>query len=62
MENPLSSIFFLNSFSSLLVVEHGQLAVRVAGIIAGAELNGADVESLQLFEHLVERELRKQRL
>ena len=41
--------------------EHRQLAVRIAGVVAGTELDRADVELLQLFKDFVERELRQQR-
>jgi hypothetical protein len=43
------------------VVEHGELAVRVAGIVAGAEFNGVDVERLDLIENGRQRQLREQR-
>ena len=43
------------------VVEHGELAVRVAGIIAGAEFDGVDVEGFELVEDGGEWKLGEQR-
>ena len=43
------------------IVEHGQLAVRVAGIIAGTEFDGIDVQLLQLLEDFLERKLAEKR-
>ena len=45
----------------LLVIEHRELAMRVAGIVAGAEFDSVDVQALQFFKDLVERELRQKR-
>jgi hypothetical protein len=43
------------------VVEHRQLAMRVAGIIAGAEFDGVDVEGLEFVEDSGERQLGEER-
>ena len=43
------------------VVEHGELAVRVAGIIAGTEFDGVDVKGLKLVENSRERQLGEER-
>lgn len=42
------------------VVKHGELAMRIAGIIAGAQLYRADAVSLQLCQHVFKRQLRKE--
>jgi hypothetical protein len=46
---------------SLRVVEHGELAVRVAGIIAGAEFDGVDVEGFEFVEDSGQGKLGEQR-
>jgi hypothetical protein len=43
------------------VVEHGELAVRVAGIIAGAEFDSVDVKGLELVENGREWKLGEER-
>jgi hypothetical protein len=43
------------------VLEHGELAVRIAGIAARAKLHGRDVEGFQFIENGSKRKLRKQR-
>ena len=43
------------------VVQHRQLAVRVSGIVAGAQLHRRDVMRRQLLQNVAERELRQQR-
>src|ERR1039457_1769864 len=43
------------------VVEHGELAMRVSGVVAGAELHGIDALGLQLLQYVVKRKLRQQR-
>ena len=52
--------FLLELLQFLLVLEHGELAMRIAGIVAGAQFNRVDVQALQLFENFVERELGQQ--
>jgi hypothetical protein len=42
------------------VIEHGELAVRIARIIAGTEFHGIDVVAFQLLEHVLEGKLRQQ--
>ena len=44
----------------LRIVQHRELAVRVAGIVAGAELHRVDVQSFELVEHSRQRQLREQ--
>ena len=34
------------------VIEHGELAVRIAGIVPGAEFHGIDMEACQLLENV----------
>jgi hypothetical protein len=41
----------------LAVVEHGKLAVRVTGIVAGPEFDGIDVKSFELIEDGGKRKL-----
>ncbi len=48
----------LELFQLLLIVEHRQLAMRIAGIIASAQLNRVDVELLELLENFFKRKLR----
>src|ERR1017187_5132531 len=43
------------------VVEHGELAMRVSGIVAGTEFHGIDALGLQLLQYVVEGKLRQQR-
>jgi len=43
------------------VVEHGKLAMRVAGIIAGSEFNGVDVQAFELVENSRKRQLGEER-
>ena len=39
------------------VLQHRQLAVRIAGIISGSKLHSVDVQGLEFFEDLVKRKL-----
>jgi hypothetical protein len=43
------------------IVEHGELAVRIAGIVAGAEFNGIDAQGFEFCENAIEWQLREQR-
>ena len=43
-----------------LVVEHRQLAVRIARIVSCTQLDRIDVELLELFENFIQRKLRQQ--
>jgi hypothetical protein len=54
MEKPLSASFCLNSFSSVFVVQHGQLAVWIARIVAGSEFHGIDIDALEFLQNIVE--------
>jgi hypothetical protein len=44
-----------------LTVEHRKLAVRVAGIISGAEFHRIDIVALQLLQYIFQGQLRQQR-
>ena len=41
-----------------VLLEQRELAVRIAGIVAGAEFNRGDAESFQFRDHVREGELR----
>ena len=43
------------------VGQHGQLAVRIAGVVAGTQLHGIDIQALEFLENVFERQLRQQR-
>jgi hypothetical protein len=42
------------------VVEHGQFAMRIAGIISGAELDCRNIQRAQLLEHFFKGKLRQE--
>ncbi len=50
--------FLLELFQRDAILQHRQLAMRIAGIISGAQFDGRDVQGAQFFEHFFERELR----
>jgi hypothetical protein len=43
------------------ILEHGELAVRIAGIVTRTELNGIDVEQFEFIENRSQRKMRQQR-
>ncbi len=46
--------FLLELLQRLPVVQHRQFAMRIAGIISGAEFDREDIQALQFLEHFVE--------
>jgi hypothetical protein len=50
----------LKLFQFTLALEHRQLAVRIAGVVTGAQFNRVDVERLELLDDFIKGELRKQ--
>src|ERR1039457_7593819 len=53
--------FLAERFQRGSVVEHGELAMRVSGIVAGTEFHGIDALGLQLLQYVLKRKLRQQR-
>ena len=60
MLKPLSESFCLNVVQLGLVLEHRKLAMRIARIVSGAQLDGADVQALELLQYVVQGKLRQQ--
>ena len=59
--NAVISELLLEGVQLLRVVQHGQLAMRIARIITGAQFDGGNSVGLQLLQDIVQRHLRQQR-
>ena len=53
--------FALEVLQLAFVLQHRELAVGVAGIIAGTEFHGIDVVAFQLLEYVFDGQLRQER-
>ena len=51
--------FLFEVLEPLSIVQHRQLAMRIARIVAGPELHGSDAHFLQFRNHAVQRHLRQ---
>ncbi len=53
--------FFLELRQFVGVIQHRKFAMRIAGIISGAEFDGINLQPFKLFKDFIQRKLRQQR-
>ena len=59
MVKPVIVQLLLELFQFFLVVQHRELAMRIARIIAGTQLDRVDIQLLQLFKDFIQGKLRQ---